>query len=134
MRVFPFVVALTVVLALTLVVVYGFRNQRGTPVSNQTGTPSATGTPTRKMLTESEKLQLLNRLNTLSKSPLTEQQKLAMLISTLHAYSPLLTLARGYAIVTQEERVITKAEEINLENYITVEISNAKLQCKVESL
>jgi exodeoxyribonuclease VII large subunit len=62
------------------------------------------------------------------------QQALALLAGTLHAYSPLLTLSRGYAIVKQGEKVISGIEEIQQEKSLKIEFKNGSALCQVSSL
>jgi exodeoxyribonuclease VII large subunit len=61
-----------------------------------------------------------------------KQQKLALLASKLHAYSPLITLSRGYAIAKNEQGMpITSVDAVNIGDNILINLETGKLGCKV---
>jgi exodeoxyribonuclease VII large subunit len=84
-----------------------------------------------------EQAQTLDRLrNQLQKNMLDflqrRQQTLALLAGTLHAYSPLLTLSRGYAIVKNEQgALVTSTRSVELGDTLKVTLENGELNCKV---
>ena len=61
------------------------------------------------------------------------QEKLAHLARTLHAVSPLETLARGYAVVTDSAsgRVISSVAGVEPGDAVTAQISDGLLDCTV---
>lgn len=60
------------------------------------------------------------------------QQKLATLSQLLHGVSPLNTLNRGYAIVSNEQQqVIQDAASVKVGDQITARLKNGSLACKV---
>ncbi|MDQ8039188.1 MAG: exodeoxyribonuclease VII large subunit [Rickettsiella sp.] len=76
------------------------------------------------------------RLNLAMKTQLEiRQQTLLGLSRTLHAVSPLASLARGYAIITHSEtkQIIREINQINLGDKITAEIATGKLLCQIEN-
>ena len=84
-----------------------------------------------------EQVQTLDRLqNQLQKNILdfvkNKQQKLALLAGKLHAYSPLITLSRGYAIVKNEAGTpIVSIDTVNLGDNLLINLEKGKLSCKI---
>lgn len=77
---------------------------------------------------------LTQRLNLTMKMQLQiRQQKLSGLSRTLHAVSPLASLARGYAIIThaQSKQILREIDQINLGDKIVAKIAKGKLLCHV---
>lgn len=65
------------------------------------------------------------------------QQKKAefdSLIRSLQAVSPLATLARGYAIITKEQKIIYSSLEVKISDNIKVQLKDGYLKCKVEDI
>lgn len=64
------------------------------------------------------------------------QQKLSGLSRTLHAVSPLASLARGYAVIkhVKTKQIIRKISDVNIGDQVVAEIANGKLVCQVEDL
>tara|TARA_Y100000588_G_scaffold260777_1_gene275342 strand:- start:2892 stop:4223 length:1332 start_codon:yes stop_codon:yes gene_type:complete len=56
-----------------------------------------------------------------------KKQKLNKLISTLNAVGPDRTLARGYAIVTRNKKIIRKIDEVDVGDEITIQLATGKL-------
>ncbi|MBN9231336.1 MAG: exodeoxyribonuclease VII large subunit [Legionella sp. 40-6] len=52
--------------------------------------------------------------------------------ATLNAVSPLATLDRGYAIVTQQEKVIFSWSEVLPASQVTIRLAEGRLQCTVD--
>ncbi|MES2141652.1 MAG: exodeoxyribonuclease VII large subunit [Pseudomonadota bacterium] len=74
------------------------------------------------------------RLNLSIKTQLQiRQQKLLGLSRTLHAVSPLASLARGYAIITHAEtkQIIREIDQINLDDKLIAQIAKGKLLCRI---
>jgi exodeoxyribonuclease VII large subunit len=60
------------------------------------------------------------------------EQQVAKATSELHAFSPLATLARGYAIATnQAGKVLTSTQQVSVGEQIQVKLSNGQLECEV---
>lgn len=79
--------------------------------------------------------ELTQRLNLSIKNQLqTYQQKLLGLSRTLHAISPLASLARGYAIVTdaQSKKILRNNKEIKLGQEIITKLAKGELLCEVK--
>lgn len=65
----------------------------------------------------------------------TKQHKLQLLSRSLNAISPLATLQRGYAIITnQENTVIQKSNAVKIGEKIHAKLASGKLQCTVEQI
>jgi exodeoxyribonuclease VII large subunit len=62
------------------------------------------------------------------------QQKLLSLSRTLHAVSPLASLARGYAVIknVKTKQIIRTMEEVNIGDQVLAEITNGKLLCQIK--
>jgi exodeoxyribonuclease VII large subunit len=79
--------------------------------------------------------ELTQRLNLSIKNQLqTHQQKLLGLSRTLHAISPLASLARGYAIVTdaQTKKILRNSNEIKFGQEIITKLAKGELLCEVK--
>jgi exodeoxyribonuclease VII large subunit len=79
--------------------------------------------------------ELTQRLNLNIKNQLqTHQQKLLGLSRTLHAISPLASLARGYAIVTdaQTKKILRNSNEIKFGQEIITKLAKGELLCEVK--
>lgn len=79
--------------------------------------------------------ELTQRLNLSLKNQLqTHQQKLLSLSRTLHAISPLASLARGYAIVTdaQSKKILRHSQQIKLGQEIITKLAKGELLCEVK--
>ncbi len=77
---------------------------------------------------------LTQRLNLTMKIQLQiRQQKLSGLSRTLHAVSPLASLARGYAIIThaQTKQILREIDQISLGDKVFAEIAKGKLLCHI---
>lgn len=62
------------------------------------------------------------------------QQKLAQLSQRAQVASPLATLARGYAIVEHDGRVIRDTTELNIGDRIQARLGQGRLQARVEAI
>ena len=93
--------------------------------------------PRQRLQDNSQRLDdLSQRLSLSMKRQLqTRQQTLLGLARTLHAVSPLASLARGYAIVTDAttKQIIRKIDALQIGDHIIAEITNGKLLCKLEN-
>ncbi len=79
--------------------------------------------------------ELTQRLNLSIKNQLqTHQQKLLGLSRTLHAISPLASLARGYAIVTdaQTKKILRNSNKIKSGQKIITKLAKGELLCEVK--
>ena len=73
------------------------------------------------------------RLANNMKQLLTQQQnKITLLMQSLHHISPLSTLKRGYAIALQDGRVLKDSCEVLLTQPIQVTLAKGTLNCRVE--
>jgi len=64
-----------------------------------------------------------------------KQNKLQLLSRTLNTISPLATLERGYAIITnQKNMVIRKSSAVKIGEQINAKLAAGKLQCTVEKI
>lgn len=59
------------------------------------------------------------------------QQRLHTLLVKLNTVSPLATLERGYALVTHEQQLVTKAQDVPLGAVIDVRLAQGSLRCEV---
>lgn len=59
------------------------------------------------------------------------QHKTASVMSTLHAVSPLATLARGYAIASFHQQVIYNSQQVKPGDIIAVRLAKGTLHCQV---
>lgn len=77
--------------------------------------------------------ELEQRLHTHMRFTLTQaQNRLASSVRALHAVSPLSTLARGYAVVTdQDERIITHANQATPGQRISIKLAQGSLMVQV---
>ena len=62
------------------------------------------------------------------------EQKFNNMTRALHAVSPLNTLNRGYAIVSQQGKVIHNSSDVNINNSIQARLADGELICKVEKI
>jgi exodeoxyribonuclease VII large subunit len=79
--------------------------------------------------------ELTQRLNLSIKNQLqTHQQKLLGLSRTLHAISPLASLARGYAIVTDagSKKILRNSKSIKFGQKIITKLAKGELLCEVK--
>lgn len=77
---------------------------------------------------------LTQRLNLTMRMQLQiRQQKLSGLFRTLHAVSPLASLARGYAIIehAQTKQILREIDQISLGDKVSAKIATGKLLCQV---
>jgi exodeoxyribonuclease VII large subunit len=64
-----------------------------------------------------------------------KQNKLQLVSRALNAISPLATLQRGYAIITdQKNKVIRKSSMVKIGEQINAKLAQGKLQCMVEKI
>lgn len=65
-----------------------------------------------------------------------EQNRFAMIAKQLDSLSPLSTLARGYALVSRDSDggLVTKPEDVNVEDRVMVRLSRGKIVCRVEGV
>ena len=74
----------------------------------------------------------IQRLNTLIKQSLTtHQEKLHFITGQLHAISPLATMARGYAIATKNDQIITSSHSLDEKDQITLLLHKGSATCKI---
>jgi len=79
--------------------------------------------------------EIEHRLNLAIKNRLSyHQQVLAKLGAGLDAVSPLATLSRGYAIVSKDDKIISKTKDVKTGDLIQTRISDGKLLCLVENI
>ena len=79
--------------------------------------------------------EMEHRLNLAIKHRLAyHKQSLAKLGASLDAVSPLRTLARGYAIVSKDNRVISKTKNVNIGDTIQTRLSDGGLECLVKKI
>lgn len=91
--------------------------------------------PRHRLVTDSWRLQTANRrLGNVSKRlTATIRRHFQSSIARLNAVSPLATLERGYAMVTDESgQVVTKAQQVQVGSNLDVRLSQGKLTCRVE--
>ena len=69
--------------------------------------------------------------NTLTLQLQRKQKELGNVAATLDALSPLATLKRGYAIATQNQRVLRRANEVKAGDQIDVRLLEGSLTCTV---
>jgi exodeoxyribonuclease VII large subunit len=64
------------------------------------------------------------------------QQQVGQAAAALTVLNPLATLARGYAVVRDPEtrRVLTRGEQIRPDDSIEIQMNDANLNCRVESV
>ncbi|MBR5273148.1 MAG: exodeoxyribonuclease VII large subunit [Clostridia bacterium] len=63
-----------------------------------------------------------------------ERFKLASLSSTLHALSPLKTLAKGYALVSSNGRIINSVDVLTVGDEIELKLNDGDLKCDVAQI
>lgn len=61
-------------------------------------------------------------------------QQLGLAVQGLHAYSPLRTLQRGYAIVKKEEIAVTHLHQVKLNDSLSIDLQDGQLECIVTRL
>lgn len=61
-------------------------------------------------------------------------QRLAKVCAALHAISPLATLARGYAIVSKNHRIICEVGAVNVGEQIQTKVMDGELTCLVQEI
>lgn len=77
--------------------------------------------------------QLEQRLqNNMNNQLLRYQEKLAALSRNLDTVSPLNTLKRGYAIITKDNNIITKTQQVKSGDAVTARLENGTLNCTVD--
>ena len=63
----------------------------------------------------------------------TERQKLARLVASLDALSPLKVLGRGYSIArNKEDEVLTSVQDVESGQSVKVYLQDGTLKCRVE--
>lgn len=76
-----------------------------------------------------------DQLTTLIKHSLqNKQQHFTNTSRTLHAVSPLNTLSRGYAIASQENRIIKSITDVHIGDVIQIRLHEGKLDCEVKQV
>lgn len=64
-----------------------------------------------------------------------QKQQFSQLAATLHAVSPLATLARGYAIVsTSNHHILTESNQTHIGQNISVRLSQGQLDCEIKKI
>ncbi len=58
-----------------------------------------------------------------------QQQTFAVLISKLQAFSPLATLERGYAIVQQAGKIVTRVEQVKPGDHLQIKVTDGEIYC-----
>lgn len=82
--------------------------------------------------TQSQLNQLSNQLVQHMQNKINQlKYQFSGLLSTLHAVSPLATLDRGYAIATQENKVLFSSEQVHIGDTIEVRLAQGTLSCDV---
>ena len=91
--------------------------------------------PDRKLAQLEERVQRLSRAMQLQAGRLVQshREKLANLARTLHAVSPLETLGRGYAVVTDSASgtVVSSVSGVEPGDGVTAQLSDGLLDCTV---
>ena len=94
--------------------------------------------PRQRLQDNAQRLDDLTQRLTVSMKTQLEmrQQKLSGLSRTLHAVSPLASLARGYAVIknVKTKKIIRKISDVTIGDQVVAEIANGKLLCQVEDL
>lgn len=85
--------------------------------------PSVLIQKTRSQLNTLTKQLVQHLLNTINQ----KQQSLIHLKATLHAFSPLATLQRGYAIVTHQNQVVYDSKQVNIGGAIHIRLAKGTL-------
>ncbi len=63
-----------------------------------------------------------------------QQERLRLHAARLHAFSPLATLERGYALVlTPDQQLLKRAQQVTVGQTIQVRLADGELACRVES-
>ena len=95
-------------------------------------------TPTHRIreLRHQLNIQQQNIQSSVLRSLQHQQQSLANLAGKLDALSPLATLKRGFAIATRtrDQKILLKANEVNVGNKINVRLMEGTLGCTVEEI
>ncbi len=90
--------------------------------------------PTQRLLTQKHQLSVLkSKLLTSMNSILSNQQnELRSIVGELNALSPLATLQRGYSVTRDQksEKVITKVDQVNPDQALTILLSDGELDCQ----
>lgn len=60
-----------------------------------------------------------------------QQQRYVLLARALHAYSPLTTLKRGFAIVSKNQRVVTNTSQLVTGDKLTIRLHEGELNCEL---
>ncbi|WP_263079699.1 exodeoxyribonuclease VII large subunit [Endozoicomonas sp. Mp262] len=72
--------------------------------------------------------------NQISRKLETQQQKLQNLSGQLHLVSPLSTMARGYSITQKQGQIISRANQLQLGNQITLRLHKGSADCTVDQI
>jgi exodeoxyribonuclease VII large subunit len=93
-------------------------------------------TPTHAIREHRDQLTLLRQQlgNAVRHEIQQKQLDIGNVAATLDALSPLATLNRGYAIATQNQRVLRQANEVRVGESIRVRLSAGSLECTVDRL
>lgn len=79
--------------------------------------------------------QLLSQLNQQIQIKVNHfKYQLNSLLATLHAVSPLATLDRGYAIATQQNKILFSSDQVKRGHVIDVRLAQGKLVCEVTKI
>ncbi len=73
-------------------------------------------------------------LNAMAQQMRQKKDQLARSAHSLNTLSPLKTLERGYSITTQDERVISRVEDIAPERPVSIRLSNGQLDCHITQI
>ena len=89
--------------------------------------------PKEKLNQQQKTLENLNHrmLHAMQHTLEHRQARLESLARTLHVLSPLTTLARGYSIVRQGEKIITKAKQLKAEEPLTLTLAEGEVVCRL---
>ena len=92
--------------------------------------------PTRKIHEQAIRLdQQIKKLEQSMKSKIDiEKTKYIKLVSTLDAYSPLKTLARGYSIVEKDGKIVKSKTDIKSGENIEIRLIDGKVEAKVSNI
>lgn len=94
-------------------------------------------TPQKKLAHQQHRLQALSERTgvAVQREMQKYQQQSRILAAQLHTVSPLQTLARGYAIVQQEDRtVVNQTDQVTLGEPLTIRLSDGKLTTIVSAI
>lgn len=90
--------------------------------------------PGQKLQQQSQQLDMLEQRLITSMHNLFENKNLQLqsVVRALNAVSPLNTLSRGFAIASKNNKIITDAKQVNIDDQIDVRLHSGNLTCTVK--